>query len=151
MLSVRFFSVSSRTWPALVAALLWALLAASAALWWLHLPGGQPSGTQAAAPGPVSAAAPAPGQTGIARALGHLDLTPVAPDAPKRFQVLGVVSGASGQGSALLAVDGQPPAVFVQGQVVAEGWRLQSVRETGVRLKAVADAQALDLDLVSRP
>jgi general secretion pathway protein C len=58
--------------------------------------------------------------------------------ADHQWTLLGVVAGASGQGSALLVVDGQPPKAYRPGQVVAPGWVLHSV---GHRLARLAPAQ----------
>ena len=93
-------------------------------------------------------AAPA-GTAFAARALGQIQPAEAAPDAQRRFVLRGVIASDSGRGSALLAVDGQPPQAFVQGQSVAEGWRLQSVSREGVRLSA--DGATLDLTLPARP
>ena len=74
-----------------------------------------------------------------------------APSLASRFQLLGVIAADSGQGSALLAVDGQPPQAFVQGQTVADGWRLQSVGQEGVRLSAGQTGATLELALPVKP
>jgi len=78
----------------------------------------------------------AQGSAGALRALGHTTRPVASPDAARRFQLLGVIAADSGQGSALLAVDGQPAKAFVQGQVVAEGWRLSWVSREKVHLSA---------------
>ena len=83
----------------------------------------------------------------VVRALGHTTATMPTPQTQRRFQLLGVIAAESGQGSALLSVDGQPPQAFVQGQTVTEGWRLQSVGQTGVQLSAGADGAVLELPL----
>ena len=128
--------------PAAAAALCWALAAGGAALWWLHAPQG--AGAQSAA---MTAPAPAALNTpAVLRALGHTAAAPAqADDAQRRFQLLGVVAGASGQGAALLAVDGQPPQAFVQGQTVTEGWRVQSLTARGVALQGSAGQLQLEL------
>lgn len=148
MLHIRPPEMAARWLPAGAAALLWAVVAGSAVLWWWHLPQGE------RAPGlSVSVTPTDPGTQGIAfveRALGHTAAAQAAPDAPKRFQLLGVIAAGTGQGSALLAVDGQPPQAFVQGQSVADGWRLQSVGAQGVRLSA-GQAGDLELALPDRP
>ncbi len=142
MLPFHALSRTERWLPAAVAALCWALAAGGALLWWLHAPSGQ--GAPAAA---VADRAPAPLQSqgpAVLRALGHTAAAPeAAGDAQRRFVLLGVVAGASGQGAALLAVDGQPPQAFVQGQSVAEGWRVQSLNANGVRLEAAGAAPLL--------
>ena len=134
--------------PAAAAALCWALAAGGALLWWLHAPADQsvPAGVVAErAPAPAQAHTPA-----VLRALGHTaTVSEAAGDVQRRFVLLGVVAGASGQGAALLAVDGQPPQAFVQGQSVAQGWRVQSLSASGVRLGA-AGLAPLELSLPAR-
>ena len=148
MLQLRLSDASSRWVPAGAATLLWALAAASAMLWWLHLPRAEVQSGAAASV--ASGSAQAPGQQGAARALGHGNAVAASPEVAKRFVLLGVIAADSGQGSALLAVDGQPPQAFVQGQSVADGWRLQSVGAQGVRLSA-GQAGDLELALPDRP
>lgn len=133
---------SVRWLPAAVAALCWALTAGSAALWWVHAP--QDGGQVAVSPG--AAPMEAVNTTTIFRALGHLTAAPeAAGDVQRRFQLLGVVAGASGRGAALLAVDGQPPQAFVQNQAVAEGWRVQSLTARGVVLQGLGRQLQLEL------
>jgi general secretion pathway protein C len=62
--------------------------------------------------------------------------------ASNRFQLIGVVAGGSGQGTALIAIDGQPAKAFRVGHNVAEEWVLQSVG--GRRAVLAANAQASD-------
>jgi len=142
MWSFHALSRTERWLPAAAAALCWALAAGGALLWWLHAPSGPDMSAGAMAdraPAPLHSQAPA-----VLRALGHTAPAPeAAGDAQRRFVLLGVVAGASGQGAALLAVDGQPPQAFVQGQTVAEGWRLQSLSASGVRLTAQGVAPLL--------
>ncbi len=83
----------------------------------------------------------------MARALGHADAAQASPESHKRFQLLGVIAAGSGQGSALIAVDGQPPQAFVQGQSVAEGWRLQSLISHGLVLQGEGAVGLLRLEL----
>jgi len=145
MLSLRVPDVSVRWLPASAAALLWALAAGAVVLWWLHLPqSGRDEGMSIS----VAPVAPAAQDSGhVLRVLGHTAVTTASPQAQQRFQLLGVIAADSGQGSALLRVDGQPPQAFVQGQTVAEGWRLHSVDQMGVRLSAGAGGAMLELAL----
>jgi general secretion pathway protein C len=150
MLQLRLPDVSNRWLPAGAAALLWALAAGSAALWWLHFPQREAvlSLPASEAPAPTTAQ----GAAAVARALGHTSAAvATAPDVQRRFQLLGVIAAESGHGSALLMVEGQPAQAFVQGQAVAEGWRLQSVSREGVRLSAAQGGASLDLALPVRP
>lgn len=141
MLPFHALSRTERWLPAAVAALCWALAAGGALLWWLHAPSGQ--GAPAAA---VADRAPAPLQSqgpAVLRALGHTAAAPeAAGDAQRRFVLLGVVAGASGKGSALLAVDGQAPKAYLPGQVVAPGWVLHSVGHRLARLAPEGQAEA---------
>lgn len=142
MLSSPALARIDRWLPAAVAALCWALAAGGAVLWWWHTTPGR----DLPAVSPLSQAAPRAqaNNAGVLRALGHTAAAsePVG-DAPRRFQLLGVVAGASGQGAALLAVDGQPPQAFVQGQAVTDGWRVHSLSAEGVRLQAEGVAPLL--------
>lgn len=141
MLSVRFFSVASRTWPALVAALLWALVTASAVLWWLHFP--QAAEPAAGLPGVAFVSATTPQAAAVERALGQLGTRP-APELQSRFQLLGVIAATSGQGSALIAVDGQAPKAYVLGQVQEGGWLIRAVTPRS----ALIESQGQKFELV---
>ena len=149
MLRLSDALVSVRVLPAVAAAALWAAAAGAAVFWWLHLPQ-----TDSGAQTPVSVM-PVPqatqGTMSVQRALGHTSAEAKAPDVQRRFQLLGVIAADSGQGSALLAVDGQPPQAFVQGQTVADGWRLQAVGQEGVRLSAEQGGATLELALPVKP
>ena len=145
MLPLLLTNAPTRWLPASAAAVLWALAAGSAVLWALHFPRPEDARGNAAS---VTPAAPAgQGTAGVARALGHTQAAVAAPDAQRRFQLLGVIAADSGQGSALLAVDGQPAQAFVQGQTVSEGWRLQSVGREGVRLSTGQGGAVMELSL----
>ena len=65
------------------------------------------------------------------------------PETGSRFVILGVAALHSGQGAALIAVDGQAPKAFKVGQVVAEGWLLQSLGPRQARLAATLDSPAV--------
>ena len=110
--------------PALAAVLLWGALAAGVAYWVLHLP----APTTAVLPA-VSAGAPVPTpDTGpMARALGHIQAQAAVSADSNRYQLLGVIASVSGQGSALIAIDGQPPKAWRVGQAVQEGVYLQKL------------------------
>lgn len=148
MTSLRLPALPDRVWPALVALLVWALAAGSAAVWWLHLPRDQGPTVALASPGPSSVAAAVPGA--LERALGHTRGVAAAPDVHQRFVLMGVIAAESGQGSALIRVDGQPARAFLRGQIVAEGWRLAAVGRNGVRLEPV-QASGADVALTLPP
>lgn len=108
---------------------LWALAAGSVVFWGLKL-GGGPGGVNAP-PLPARAVAPADPMA-IARLLGGMPAAAVAaPVEPvaSRFQLVGVAAGArSGQGAAIIAVDGKPGRPYRVGSVVDEGLVLLSVQ-----------------------
>lgn len=140
-------------WPAGAAAVLWCAAAASLVFGWLHFPQGQPSVTATVVNADPAMASPDVA-AGLRRAWG------VQQDAPQidtaqsmRYQLLGVVAGASGQGSALIAIDGQPPKPYRVGQVVSEGIFLQSLGSREARLGAGLDGPSqINLSLpVSEP
>jgi general secretion pathway protein C len=80
----------------------------------------------------------------MARALGVQAPKPeVSIAQSSRFQLWGVVAGASGQGSALIGVDGQPPRAFRVGQTVTEGVVLQSLGPKKAKLGASAKGAAV--------
>ena len=142
--------LSKASWglPAALAALVWALVAGSVTLWWLHLP----RQWTEAQPGVTASAPAAQDSAGLLKSLGHTTAQTAAPDVAKRFVLLGVIAADSGQGSALLAVDGQPAKAFVQGQAVVEGWRLETLTARGVRLSLAGSADnGIELRLPARP
>jgi general secretion pathway protein C len=141
---------SKSLWPAICALVLGGLAAYTALAWVLQVqsisvaPSLVPSSVQVAAQSASPASTLQNVQSAyVAAALG----APLAAGAPSganamtadhQWTLLGVVAGASGQGSALLSVDGQPPKAYRPGQVVAPGWVLHSV---GHRLARLAPAQ----------
>ena len=65
-----------------------------------------------------------------------------------QWNLLGVVAGVSGQGSALIGVDGQAPKAFLPGQTVAPGWVLHSVGHRLARLApSLQDQPTVTLEL----
>ena len=68
--------------------------------------------------------------------------------AEHQWNLLGVVAGASGKGSALLGVDGQAPKAYLPGQTVAPGWVLHSVGHRLARLApSLQDTPTVTLEL----
>jgi general secretion pathway protein C len=66
----------------------------------------------------------------------------------RQWNLLGVVAGVSGQGSALIGVDGQAPKAFLPGQTVAPGWILHSVGHRLARLAhSLQDSPTVILEL----
>lgn len=110
----------------LLTVLVWALVAASAVFWGVRL-------SQPTAPWVVPALAQPAAQAidteAIARLLGASPLVSAPAAAPATDLVLsGVVAARSGQGTALIAVRGQPPRPYRVGQAVGDGLILQSVQ-----------------------
>ena len=87
-----------------------------------------------------------------ARSLGAASApTAAAPALASRFQLQGVMSGASGAGIALMTVDGKPAKPFRVGAVVADGLVLQSADGRRISLGAAVDGpQALVLELPAK-
>ena len=139
---------SARLWPGVVTALVWCAAAASGVFWalrWMAVDSAQPALAQPAGP-TVTAAPSALTSAFLSRAWG----VQVAGPAPEqstlpaaRLQLWGVVAGASGRGSALISVDGQPPQAFRVGQTVTEGLVLQSLGPKRAQLGASPPGPAL--------
>ncbi len=60
-----------------------------------------------------------------------------------RLALLGVIAGPNGQGSALIALDGQAPKPFRVGQAVGDGLVLQSLGPRRALLGAAVNGPAL--------
>ena len=140
-------SNSKSFWPALCALALSAVAAYSVFAWFFQIQ--SISVAPSAVPNAIQAVVPQTGQNAIqsnhvATALGAPKAMEgqsganMAASSDHQWTLLGVVAGASGRGSALLAVDGQPPKAFLPGQTVAPGWVLHSV---GHRLARLAPSQ----------
>jgi general secretion pathway protein C len=142
-------------WIRFATFLVWLLAAASTVYWALQFVQGPASPLSAAV------AAPAPGggavdALALAKGLGggnvtprdaSPEATPAAPAAPSifqaaRFVLTGVVVNrpTSGQGVALIAVDGKPPRPYRVGTPLADGIVLHSVSAGKAMLAASADA-----------
>lgn len=98
-----------------------------------------------------NAQANAQSNTQVARVLGAAQ--PASKDnassSAPQWNLLGVVAGvSSGQGSALIVVDGQPAKAFLPGQTVAPGWVLHSVGHRLARLApSLQEAPSVTLEL----
>jgi general secretion pathway protein C len=127
---------------------LWALAAASVVFWGLKL-----GGSSRAVNAPLPArAVPAADPAAIERVLGGSPAALVAaapvPTLASRFQLLGVAAGArSGQGAAIIAVDGKPGRPYRVGSVVDEGLVLQSVQGRQALLGPANGPAAVTLEL----
>jgi general secretion pathway protein C len=146
MLQISSNLRSEKLWPGTWAALLGFLAAASAVFWVLNFPAssmvlGVPV-VQIAGPNTASSALQP--SMHMARALGvQAPLPEVSIAQSSRFQLWGVVAGASGQGSALIAIDGQPPRAFRVGQAVTEGVVLQGLGPKHAQLGASLQGASL--------
>lgn len=121
MLQIMSSIQSLAPWPSIWAGLMWCAAVASAVFWLLGFPSGSAvQGAPLVQTTPASAAGQS--QQHLARAWGvQAPMPEVSIAQSSRFELLGVVAAASGQGSALIAVDGQPARAFKVGQTVADG------------------------------
>jgi general secretion pathway protein C len=130
--------------------LIWALAAASVAFWVLMWPK-QQAGVALA---PIAAT-----QTNqafhiqIGKALGHVAASKASAELPVNslFKLIGVIASPTGQGSALIATDGQAPRAFRVGQTVQDGWTLDSLTARQARLKSVNAQVTLELPASEKP
>ena len=141
MLQVRH--TPSKSWaPAVCALSLGALAAYGAVSWFLQIQSLSEPASLAPVAQTINGSTALAVDTGrVAQALGA-PVASVASDVvggnvantAHQWNLLGVVAGASGKGSALLSVDGQAPKAFLPGQSVAPGWVLHSVGHRLARL-----------------
>ena len=126
----------------------WALVAFSAVAWGLRL---TRADLDIANPVAVPVSATPDLQT-AARSLGALPAAAVAaPTLASRFQLLGVLSGGTSQGAALIAVDGKPARPYRVGRVVVDDLVLQSAQGRRVSLGASVQGPAtLTLELPAK-
>ena len=135
----------------LAAAAVWALAAASVAYWFLHWPKAEMafSASADASSNQETASLYVP----MARALGQTATQAASPaQPPSSHHILtGVIASASGQGSALIATDGQPAKAYRVGQTVQEGWMLMSLTARQARLKSAGTEVLLELPASAEP
>jgi len=119
--------------PRLLAFLLWALAAWSAAFWSLRLAGPTPVSS---APLPAVQAPDPPDPQAVGRLLGAAAGPDAAAAAPRsaRLALAGVVAAPSGAGSALIAVDGAPARSYRVGMRVQHDLWLLSVQPRRAQL-----------------
>ena len=136
-------------WPSALAALTWATAAGGVVSWGLLLT------APAALPVVGLANAPmAPSQTmpTVAKVLGHATSVPQAiTPSSVQFQLVGVIASTTGQGSALIAVGGQPPKAYRVGQELSEGVKLVSLAPKQARLLSNGQDLLLDLPVQNNP
>ena len=148
MLQISPSPRTDKLWPGAWAALLGCAAAASVVFWVLKFPSGSAvlNAPVVQSAGQATAALAEQPSIRMARALGVQAPAPEVSIAQSaRFQLWGVVAGASGQGSALIAVDGQPPRAFRVGQAVTEGVVLQGLGPKQAQLGASVQGPALFL------
>lgn len=93
--------------------------------------------------GSASAAAVTPAEV-LAKVLGaQQSAQAAAPGPADRFKVLGVIAGAGGRGTALVAVDGQPARSYSVGAELAPGFVLRSVSQKELTLAASPGGEIL--------
>ena len=155
MLQVRH--TPSKSWsPAVCALGLGALAAYGAVSWFLQIQSLSGLASLAPVAQTINGSTALAVDTGrVAQALGA-PVASVASDVAggnvantaHQWNLLGVVAGASGKGSALLSVDGQAPKAFLPGQSVAPGWVLHSVGHRLARLAPEGqDTASITLEL----
>jgi len=149
-LSSPFHSVAKSRLPNTVTALIWLISVASVAYWVLQFP--QAKSLQSyniAQNNPsVNSEATADVSAQLLRGFGGMAAGPeVSIVQSNRYQLLGVIASASGQGSALIAVDGEAPKPYRVGQPVHEGMSLQAL--TPRTAKLISNGKELWLELPS--
>ena len=136
-------------WPGLLSALVWVAAAASVVYWMLLMmaPRSVPVVGLISSPELQSQSTPS-----VAKALGDAAAVPQAPvQNSAQYKLLGVIASGTGQGSALIAVDGQPPKAFRVGQEVNDGLKLVSLTPRQARLQSSGQALVLDLPVSGTP
>ncbi len=134
MLQNRHSSAPGAVGPSWVAGLLWCAAALSAGYWFWQWP--VPSTTSGTSIRLVQGGTSAPTSAQLPRALGGGVATTSLETDAGRIQLVGVIASMSGQGSALIAMDGQPPKPYRVGQAVGEGLVLQSLSPKRAQLGA---------------
>ena len=136
-------------WPGFLSALIWATAAGGVVYWGLLLtaPAALPVVGLASAP-----MAPSQSMPTVAKVLGHAETVPSkTPQNSAQDKLMGVIVSTTGQGSALIAVDGLPPKAFRVGQEVSEGVTLVSLTPKQARLKSNGQDLVLELPAAFNP
>ncbi|PUE12157.1 type II secretion system protein N [Limnohabitans sp. T6-20] len=142
---------SGQTVLPLVTVGVWTLAAASIVFWALHMP---KTGVAMAVSVPAPASQPSADLSApIAKALGQTASAVTGPSSQtgSDYQLMGVIVSASGQGSALIAVDGQPAKAYRVGQTVQDGWTLASLTARQARLTSSTLERVLALPAENKP
>lgn len=137
-------------WTPWLTGLIWFAAALSAGYWIWSFPSGPSLAKTAlvdAPQGALGASADA-----LPRILGATRVKEGLPSADdKSIQLLGVIAAPSGEGSALLAIDGQAPKPFRVGQVVIDGWTLEALTNRQARLASLGSQVTLNLPPLNKP
>ena len=131
-------------------ALIWCIAAVGLVFWTLKFPLDSELRLSLTIPTPNGGSGPAAdAAVQAARAWGVQSALPeVSVALSSRFQLLGVIASASGRGSALISVDGQPPKAFRVGQTLTDGVTLISLSAKQANLgPAAAGAGGFSLTL----
>lgn len=150
MLSFSLPKPSVQTVLPLLTAAVWTLAAAGMAYWALQWPKTEPTATIQV---PVSSNPVTDQNAPVARVLGqplNLAASP-APQTQSTYKLMGVIASPSGQGSALIGTDGQPPKAYRVGQTVQDGWTLVSLTARQARLKSSGSEILLELPATDKP
>jgi general secretion pathway protein C len=153
-LSSPFHSVAKSRLPNTVTALIWLISVASVAYWVLQFPQAKSLQSYNIAQNNPSfnPEATADVSAQLLRGFGGMAAGPeVSIVQSSRYQLLGVIASASGQGSALIAVDGQPPKPFKVGQTVQDDWVLSSLTARKASLKSSSKEMLLELPAIDNP
>jgi general secretion pathway protein C len=136
-------------WPGLLSALVWAAAAASVVYWVLLLMAPKSVLVVGLTSSPAVQSQSTPS---VAKALGDAaTVSQALIQNSAQYKLLGVIASGTGQGSALIAVDGQPPKAFRVGQDVNEGLKLVSLTPRQARLQSSGQALVLDLPASGTP
>jgi general secretion pathway protein C len=142
MLHIQSSSGSSHWAVKWLTGLVWFLAAGGAVVWALKFPV-LTAGMSVPVVQEPAAQSDAKFSIDVARSLGHRTTSPnAALAADLRFQLLGVIAGGSGGGSALISVGGLPPKAFRVGQTVTDGVVLQRLQARRAELGASSSGPA---------
>jgi general secretion pathway protein C len=131
-----------------VTGLIWAIAAASVVFWVLMWP------TQQAGVALVPVAATQTKQdthTQTAKALGRAAASKANAELPVNspFKLMGVIVNPSGQGSALISVNGLPPRPYKTGEILQNGWLLHSLTSAQAHLKIEGAHVVLEMPITT--
>ena len=134
---------ASRWLASLSTLAVWTAAAAVVAYWVLQFAGVSGVASQAATVARSTTAEPDLADVQKALGAASASQTPATMDVNARLVLSGVVALNSGQGAALIAMDGQAPKAFKVGQTVVDGLLLQSLGPRQARLAATIDGPAI--------